>query len=141
MTRAEIFDYAERHGSTVIFTDLTENEAMSVEVGGEHYIGLDTMTPESSEKELIAHELGHCEYAGFYSRYTPMATRERIEYRARKWQFLHLIPLGELRDVLRHGITAPWELAEHFGVSELFVLNACEYYTNACGAIMEEDAV
>ncbi len=91
------------------------------------------------KKELIAHELGHCEYAGFYNRLTPLNTRERIEYRARKWQILRLMPLGELREALKSGITAPWSLAEYFGVSEKFVLEACEYYTNACGTIIEED--
>ena len=60
----------------------------------------------------MAHELGHCEYAGFYSRLTPMNTRERVEYRAHKWQLIHLVPLGELREALKRGITAPWELAD-----------------------------
>lgn len=141
MTRNDLFELARQKGHRVIFTNLTENDAFSAEVDGSCYIAIDTMTPEADEKEQLAHELGHCEYAGFYSKLTPLNTRARIEYRAKKWQFLKLVPLGELRHALRNGITAPWELAEYFGVSEPFIMNACEYYINVCGSIIEPDAV
>lgn len=141
MTRNDLLTYAQRKGHQVIFIDLHENEAFSAEIDGACYIAMDQLLPESDEAELIAHELGHCEYAGFYSRLTPLNTRARIEYRARKWQFLKLLPLGELRAAIKSGITAPWELAEHFNVSESFVMDACEYYTNACGPIMEDSVI
>lgn len=141
MTRSEIHDYAEKHGHKIIYTKLEEFHAISTEIEDNCYIGISDSIPESKETELIAHELGHCEYAGFYSRYTPMETRERIEYRARKWQYMHLIPLGKLREALKNGITTPWDLAEYFDVSEQLIRDACDYYTNACASIMGEDAV
>ena len=140
MTESEIYDYAQQHGHEIFFKDLFESDAISVEVNGTCFICIDALTPKSSRKEVVAHELGHCEYSGFYRRDTPLNTRGRLEYRARKWAFLHLVPLGELREALKAGITAPWDLAEHFGVSEQFILDACEYYTNACGPITEEEA-
>ena len=139
MTADEFYEYAKNHGHQIDFLDLEECQAMSVEINGECFIGLSTSTPASREKELIAHELGHCEYAGFYNQATPLNTRARIEYRARKWQFCHLVPLGELREAIRKGITTPWDLAEYFDVSEEVIVEACAYYTSACGAIMDMD--
>ena len=141
MTKNELLSLAERKGHEIIYMNFFKNEAMSAEVGGKCYIGLDSLTPEADEKELLAHELGHCEYAGFHSRLTPMNIRERVEYRAHNWQLIHLVPLGELRYALKHGITAPWELAEYFDVSESLIMDACEYYTRVCGSIMDEDAM
>ena len=101
MTKSELLSLAEIKGHEIIYMDFSKNEAMSAEINGKCYIGLDALNPEADEKELLAHELGHCEYAGFYSRLTPMNTRERVEYRAHKWQLIHLVPLGELRDVYK----------------------------------------
>lgn len=141
MTKSELLSLAEIKGHEIIYMDFSINEAMSAEINGKCYIGLDALTPEADEKELLAHELGHCEYAGFYSRLTPMNTRERVEYRAHKWQLIHLVPLGELREALKRGITAPWELAEYFDVSEAIIMDACEYYTRVCGPIIDDDAI
>lgn len=141
MTRNEMFEYARSKGHQVVFTRLVENEALSAEIDGNCYIGINKDLPETDETELLAHELGHCEYAGFYSILTPLNTRARIEYRARKWQFIKLVPLGKLREAIRKGITAPWDLADYFGVTEHFIYDACEYYTNACGAILEKEVI
>ncbi|WP_087064238.1 ImmA/IrrE family metallo-endopeptidase [Intestinibacillus massiliensis] len=141
MTRNELFDFAKQKGHQVIFTELQANDAISIELHGLCYIALSTEDSEIEELENLAHELGHCEYAGFYSILTPMNTRERIEYRAKKWQYHKLIPLGQLRQAIRNGLTAPWELADYFNVSEDTVFKACEYYTNACGAILDSEAM
>ena len=141
MTRTELFEIAHKKGHQVIYTELTENDCLSVELDGECYVALQDDLPEVDEVEMLAHELGHCEYSGFYSILTPLNTRGRIEYRTKKWQYSKLVPLGELRAAIRSGITAPWELAEHFNVSEALLYGACEYYQNACGAIMDLEAM
>jgi hypothetical protein len=40
--------------------------------------------PRTEEKELAAHELGHCEYGGTYYRSTMYGLKARAEYRANK---------------------------------------------------------
>ena len=50
MTRNDIYDYAHQHGHEILFTALAEIDALSVEVDGQCFIGLDTMTPETDEK-------------------------------------------------------------------------------------------
>lgn len=141
MTRLELYALAEANGHQVLLQAFSGLDAVSAEIGGTCFIGLRPDLPENEETELLAHELGHCEYAGFYSILTPLNTRGRVECRARKWAFLRLVPLGELRRALRGGITAPWELADHFGVSEPFLYAACAYYQNACGCILEAEIV
>ena len=141
LTRNELFDYAKQKGHQVIFTKLQETGALSVELDGTCYIALDPADAGAAELEHLAHELGHCEYAGFYSILTPLNTRGRIEYRARKWQYRKLVPLGELRQAIRGGLTAPWELADHFGVSEELLSRACQYYADACGATFAQEAI
>lgn len=135
MTKNELFEFANRKGHEVIYQKFTENDAFSVEINGKCYIGLNHQLSETEETELLSHELGHCEYAGFYNVSTPLNTRGRIEYRAKKWQYNQLVPLEELRSEIAHGLTTPWELAEHFNVSEPFLQAACEYYINAFGSI------
>ncbi|MGN0625284.1 MAG: hypothetical protein ACI4I8_03365, partial [Oscillospiraceae bacterium] len=46
---------------------------------------------------------------------------------------LQYIPLEELRECLRHGIVEPWDLAEHFGVTEEFMRKSIGYYRDVMG--------
>lgn len=112
---------------------------MAVDLEGACYIALSANLSENEEIESLSHEIGHCAFAGFYSRLTPLNTKGRIEYRAKKWQYWHLVPPGDLRQALKSGITEVWELAEHFAVSEPFVKDAIEYYNDACGLLRIQD--
>lgn len=85
----------------------------------------------SRKKECLAHELGHCEYAGFYNRYSPYDIREKAERRADKWAFCKLTPYGQIKEAVSHGITEIWELADYFDVPCSFMQRAVEYYQTA----------
>ena len=79
----------------------------------------------------LAHELGHCEYGGFYNRYSKYDIRAKAERRADKWAFAKLVPYGRLMQAVRHGIAEVWELAELFDVSCEFMQRAVDYYKTA----------
>ena len=83
------------------------------------------------EKEALAHELGHCEYGGFYNRYSKYDIRAKAERRADKWAFARLVPYGRLMQAVRHGVTEVWDLAELFDVSCEFMQRAIAYYKTA----------
>ena len=83
------------------------------------------------EKEALAHELGHCEYGGFYNRYSRYDIRAKAERRADKWAFAKLVPYGQLVQAVRHGVTEVWDLAELFDVSCEFMQRAIAYYKTA----------
>lgn len=122
--------YATSHGIDVDRIRLPSLDALSIECDDHYGIALnpDKIDSAADENTKIAHELGHCLYGGFYSRLTPLYTREKHEYKANVWAVKFLVPWDELREAVHNGITAPWELAEYFSVTETFIELALEYY-------------
>lgn len=75
---------------------------------------------------VLAEELGHhfttvgqCIPKQFYNYGTRLAT-SKAEYKALRWAANYLIPEDHLLDVISSGLYEPWELAEHFNVTEKF---------------------
>ncbi len=127
MSTDELLLYAENHGHTVIYANLGQTKAFSVDYCGS-FIALDKSLSGVEEKELAAHELGHREYGGSYNRFSQYDIKEKSENRANKWAYYKLVPPGELRAALRKGIVEHWELADLFDVSCDFMFNAMDYY-------------
>ena len=127
MSNEALFDYAETKGHEVLYMNLDENKAVTIEVGRYSIILANGLT-RAEEKELAAHELGHCEYGGTYCRFTKYGLKARAEYRANKWAYYQLVSPDEITECVRRGIVTPWELAEHFEVSDEFMYKALAYY-------------
>lgn len=83
---------------------------------------------QQEESCILAHELGHCLYAGFYNLKTPLITKGRIEAKADRWAIRQIMPRAEIEKALASGITEIWAIAEHFGVTEQFTLKALQLY-------------
>lgn len=94
------------------------------------YIGLDDQTLQTQAEQTVhlAHEVGHCVTGSFYNRHAACDLRQKHENRADRWAIRRLIDPAKLYDALSAGITEPWELAEHFSVTEAFVRKALAYY-------------
>lgn len=119
---------ADTHGHKIVYFDLPETKSMSLEDDKGCYIGLD---PSLTGKELrtrLAHELGHCEYGGFYTRVSPLDLVGKHEYKANKWSVEHVIPFPELKKAIHSGITSVWELSDYFDIDEGMVKFALTYY-------------
>lgn len=101
---------------------------LSIEDGGQCYIALRPDLRGQEEKETLAHELGHCEFGGFYNRAAPHDIRDRHERRADKWAFLRLLPPAWVRGCIDHGICAVYRIAEEADVSAEFAGKALAYY-------------
>lgn len=127
MTTCALLALAESKQHEVIYVSGTTVDAFSVEVD-KCYIALSTDLSGTKEKEKLAHELGHCEYGGFYNVYSKYEIRNKAERRADKWAFMHLLPIGEVREACERGFCEVWEIAEHFGVSCEFATKAIRYY-------------
>lgn len=132
MTRIlTLYDIAEKNGIAVESYGMTGFESLSVMDGdGDCFIGIDPMQLKNSDDERmkLAHELGHCLTGAFYSRYTPLVTKEICERRAYHWAIKKLVTKDELIYELENGDTRIWNLAEHFGVSEEMIRDAIIYY-------------
>lgn len=129
MTADTLLTFAQSRKHEVIYTNTTI--AFSVEESRQCYIALPCGLSSVDEKEALAHELGHCEYGGFYNRYSKHDVRIKAERRADKWAFTKLVPHGQLMQAVRHGITEVWELSEFFDVSCEFMQRAIAYYKTA----------
>lgn len=127
MSTDELMAYAEDRGHTIFYLHLRENKAISLDDGG-NYITLSKTLQGKEEKEVLAHELGHCEYGGTYNRHSPYDISAKAERRADKWAYHKLVPPGELREAFGMGVIEPWDLAERFEVSDEFMMKALEYY-------------
>lgn len=75
---------------------------------------------------VLAEELGH-----YFTSYGPQVAHEfcnysartaisKMEYKALYWAANYLIPENDLLDVVCSGLYEPWEIAEHFNVTEEF---------------------
>lgn len=131
VTNDDLYGIAERRGHVVVCESLTETPSFSLQTNKRCYIAIDQRLNVQQEREALAHELGHCEYGGFYNRYSRYDIRAKAERRADKWAFARLVPYGRLMQAVRHGITEVWELAELFDVSCEFMHRAIAYYKTA----------
>ena len=131
VTNDDLYGIAERRGHVVVCESLTETPSLSLQTNKRCYIAIDQRLNVQQEREALAHELGHCEYGGFYNRYSKYDIRAKAERRADKWAFAKLVPYGQLMRAVRHGVTEVWDLAELFDVSCEFMQRAIAYYKTA----------
>ena len=99
-------------------------------MGDKFFTGIDysKLSGTASEKEIIAHELGHCMKGAFYNRHSKHDIISRHEYRADKWACENLIPQEEMEEAFRQGYVEVWQLAEYFDVPESLVRKAVYIY-------------
>ncbi len=131
VTNDDLYGIAEKRGHVVVCESLTETPSFSLQTNKRCYIAIDQRLNVQQEREALAHELGHCEYGGFYNRYSKYDIRAKAERRADKWAFAKLVPYGQLVQAVRHGVTEVWDLAELFDVSCEFMQRAIAYYKTA----------
>lgn len=127
---SELYEIAERDSVRVEAFRLDSVRSVSVQdADGNCFIGIDPMSLESvsEEKVKLAHELGHCETGSFYNRHSPFDLREKQEQTANRWAVKKLVPKSELVALLKKGFER-WELADHFEVTEEFIVLAEHLY-------------
>lgn len=127
-----LYAQAEQQNIPVLRYPMPGCESMSIQLpGGECAIGLDSRPDtEAGERVHLGHELGHCMTGSFYNRHAAADLRLRHENRADKWAIRRLIPVEALDDAVAAGHTELWELAEFFGVTELFLRKALCLYVH-----------
>ena len=124
----ELYDICSRENITIDFIDCPKCGAISLFGSGGCAIGIDSQTPARLLKERTAHEIGHCVKGAFYNRYATADNISQHEYRADKWAIENLIPKSELIKAIKKNLDSIYLLAQHFDVSEDFMIKACRYY-------------
>jgi hypothetical protein len=128
-----LYVLAQEQNIEVLEYSMPINGSMSIMTSsGQCYIGLDPHIRDGSTQERvhIGHELGHCITGSFYSIHTAVDCRQRHENKADKWAIRQLIPVEQLDEAVAEGCTEIWDLAEHFGVTELFIRKALCLYAH-----------
>lgn len=126
----ELYKSAAEFDIPVLALEIPESGSMSLQTEHRCYIGMDyhVLEDEASERIHLAHELGHCVTGSFYNQWAALDVRQKHENRANRWAYRKLIPQDKLETAIKKGITAPWELADYFGVTEPFLQEAVRYY-------------
>ena len=128
-----LYDLAKQQNIEVLPFSLEDSGSISLMAeDGSCYIGIDNSMQDNSAQERVhlGHELGHCLTGSFYSIHTAIDCRQRHENKADKWAVKKLIPIQDLEAAIASGYTEAWELAEYFGVTELFMRKAICYYNH-----------
>lgn len=116
----------------------TSKKAMCARIDQYKFILLDKPKIDSSteETELLAEEIGHYKTGSLYmieATYNHPFSKSNIshyETKARRWKIKKLLPYKELQQAISKGILESYDLAEYFGLSESFIKEAVNYYTN-----------
>jgi len=125
------YEMAGREKITVVDYPLEFFRSVFLRLGGKDYIGIDpdlTKT-QNEEMEALGHELGHYFTGAIYDEGASNIQICRAEHRANKWFIQQAVPIDELKRMLRRGVRDPWELAEHFEVSEDVIKKAFDLYS------------
>ena len=127
MTRlTDLYRKAEELDIRVIQFPMASLRAVSTP---DNFIGIDPDKLEDREELVcLAHEMGHCATGSFYTSDATMLDRTRQEQRADRWAIRQLVPLEELKNLLRSGVDRWDEAAEHFQVTEEFMRKAVAFY-------------
>jgi len=130
VTEEEVYKVIAEEGAVLEEFSLTNREALSILTPDGMFIAVDKDKIGTPEQWIVVtmHEAGHCATGSFYTEKFPFETRRRLEERADRWAIKKLVPEAELNEAVSKGITSPWELAEHFNVTEEFIRKAVEYY-------------
>ena len=104
--------------------------AMSQSIDGMCIVAIDPhkIVSAADRKEKTAHELGHCMTGSFYDESCPVVPSGRCERRASNWAIRNTISRRSIISALKSGLTELWQLAEHFDVTEHFMIDALMYY-------------
>ena len=87
----------------------------------------------STKRCVLAEELGHYHMTTGEIYEQSTITHIKEEKKGRQWAYEKLIPFLCLLDIVKTGYEYLYEVAEHFEVTEEFMLEAIEYYMTKYG--------
>ncbi len=125
-----LYAEAEQNEIDVIYYPMKGLTAIAAPCTDGYIIGMDVDRLDTTAHETVclAHEIGHCRTGSFYNINSAYDVVGRHEARANAWAFKKLIPISDLKELLKLGITEIWEIAEYFEVTDEFTYKALTYY-------------
>lgn len=129
MTVNELYVLCAREGIETHSVKCPKAEAISMEIEGTKYIGIDrgVFKSEYRERLVLAHEMAHALTDAYYSDLDNPVNVKRMEWRANKKAVEMLIPREELIEFLDENTTV-WDVSERFDVPVEMVKKAMWIY-------------
>lgn len=123
---------AEQEGIVVEYYPL-QKPLMGVymhQCGSNPVIGISSYLRTTTEQRCVmAEELGHhftsvgaCVPDREFYHHSERSVISKVEYKAIRWAANYLIPENDLLDAIKSGLYEPWEIAEHFNVTDDFAI-------------------
>ena len=115
----------------------TNAKARIFEIDNDYYIALDGSKIENSveEKQILAEELGHYYCNALYYINSDTVTKNKCEYRAKKWAYSVLVPLQRLKEKIAQGLEL-YDLADFFNVDIKYMIDCIDFYTSKYGVLV-----
>lgn len=106
----------------------------------EKNIALSDRLDTSIEKAcILAEELGHHYTSTGDILDQSSASNRKQEARARLWGYRHMVTIDKLISAKRAGCRNAYEIAEHIGTTEEYLLEAIEKYKSIYGICMQQE--
>lgn len=129
MTLIDLYDYADSNDYAVYHCGRLRKKAACMMHENQDYIllNLNKLPTEAEERQVLAEEIGHCQYNAFYYLDAQSAQVSWAESRARRWAVQALMPFEDLRKAYAKADTLT-DMAEFLEVDEDFIMAAVNYY-------------
>lgn len=127
----QLYQDAAENQVPVFGCPLGEAKSLIADLGdGTAAIGLNVCKIEDRQEaiELFAHELGHYHTGTYYTLYSPLQLKSKMEYKADVWTVEQLLPVERIRRAFRENCRECWELADYLGCSERLAARAVQIY-------------
>jgi len=137
LTLAEVYADLIRHGVRCFSGDYaldTGSDAVAVHLGDSWGVFLDDhrIRTTAEEKVAVSHEWAHIVEDATYGIDAPRSLVQLAEASACRRQYEAVLPWRTLSRYLRSGF-APWDIADAESLTEAFVRDAIEYWTQRRG--------
>lgn len=134
MTLNEVYQHSDNVGIDVFYFPLVHSKAKGIALPDNTVlIDVDKIETTEEEKEVAMHEVAHIEIGTFYTAFSPLALKEKMEHKAKSHTIKMLVPMDELISHIKNGNNQIWELAEIFEVTPKFMQKAIDYYRTQDG--------
>lgn len=133
-----VYEDLDALGVDVAEVPMKKNTAIAFE---DNFIAIDPSrcSTENTRYTVLAHEAGHFISGAFYPAKCRYAMREQAEHRAFAASVHRYLPVDEIRQAMRAGYTASWQLAEYFCMDEDYIKKALHYWTECRGVDFNEN--
>lgn len=122
----ELQDIAVSQGLDIYNYKMKKNKGRII--GKSIFLDYSRLNTSIEEKCVLAEEIGHYIYDGYYTIESSQEEIDRAEYKAMKWRCLKCIPPEALINCFNKGIKTLFDIAEELEVLPGMVLFAYHFY-------------